>query len=178
MYIISVLILILISAAMAVTLNSSVFTIVDPACFLYIVLICIPILASTGQIRDLNNAFKYAVKTRKAVDKKTLVRARMAVGFMIKLLWAAGIFVAVLSVSCSYTNKDISIEYLMPYIGIGVLPILYAAFLNLLLFPIKMRLELRICDIEEQAENGGESDKEIIEKGNDENTENQAGMDI
>ena len=177
MYIISVLILILISAAMAVTLNSSVFTIVDPACFLYIALICIPILASTGQIRDLNNAFKYAVKTRKA-DKKTLVRARMAVGFMIKLLWAAGIFVAVLSVSCSYTNKDISIEYLMPYIGIGVLPILYAAFLNLLLLPIKMRLELRICDIGEQAENGGESDKEIIEKGNDENTENQAGMDI
>ncbi len=58
----------------------------------------------------------------------------------IKALWTAGIVDTLLGLIFAFTSD----EFICAYVGIAMISLLYAAFLNILLLPMRSRLLVRL----------------------------------
>ena len=127
MYILSLILLILLGIGWSVpTMNTAIVNYLDPA--------------SLIMLRDFNNAFRLSIKRTAPCSKIELLRAIEAVTLTIKALWTAGIVDTLLGLIFAFTSD----EFICAYVGIAMISLLYAAFLNILLLPMRSRLLVRL----------------------------------
>ena len=140
MYILSLILLILLGIGWSVTtINTAIVNYLDPAS-LIMLLVTLPVLLSSGLLRDFNNAFRLSIKRTAPCSKIELLRAIEAVTLTIKALWTAGIVDTLLGLIFAFTSD----EFICAYVGIAMISLLYAAFLNILLLPMRSRLLVRL----------------------------------
>lgn len=141
MYILSLILLILLGIGWSVTtMNAAIVNYLDPASLIMLLLVTLPVLLSSGLLRDFNNAFRLSIKRSAVCSKIELLRAIEAVTLTIKALWTAGIVDTLLGLIFAFTSD----EFICAYVGIAMISLLYAAFLNILLLPMRSRLLVRL----------------------------------
>lgn len=123
---------------------------------LLVLIVTIPILASSGLHKDFNNAFKFTLGKKEADNLIELKRAKEAITLVIKTVILSGIlFWAFETIVISYNviNDADTIEKLNKSISmflaneaIGILSIFYAMVVSLLLLPIGSRLEVKMAE--------------------------------
>ena len=117
--------------------------IADLPTIIVLILFIVPMLASSGLLKDFNNAFRFVLGRKKAVGLKELKRAKEAVKLVIKVLIAGSVFVACLeSIVILYEMDDIS--KLGPLFAVILLMMVYGLAVSLLLFPVESILNVKI----------------------------------
>lgn len=148
MYLLSLILLILLCIGWSVVnMNAAIINYLDPASVVTLVLITLPVLLSAGLLRDFNNAFRLSIKRTAVCSRTELLRAIEAVTLTIKVLWTAGILNTLLGLIYTFTTDEI----IYAYIGISLISLLYAAFFNILLLPLRSRLLVRLHEFPDQA---------------------------
>lgn len=143
MYFISILAIILVSVIL--TFSVSVQYFVDLPSLLLILLLSIPILISSGLLKDFNNAFHIALGKKKSNGLIEIKRALEAVNMMIWTFLCSGLFLFLASMITVLHSLD-DPSYLGPVISVSLLCFIYGAALALLLLPIKAILQVRIIE--------------------------------
>lgn len=76
MYILSLILLILLGIGWSVTtMNTAIVNYLDPASLIMLLLVTLPVLLSSGLLRDFNNAFRLSIKRTAVCSKIELLRA-------------------------------------------------------------------------------------------------------
>lgn len=117
---------------------------IDVPSLLIMFLFTVPMIVSSGLLKDFNNAFRFSIRQKEKVSRLELFRAIEAVSFVIKLLWTAGILAmtaTVLSTLGQHAEENIRFS---GYFAISMEPLVYAAFLVLFLLPVRARLNVRM----------------------------------
>ena len=115
----------------------------DMPTIIMLILFIVPMLASSGLLKDFNNAFRFVLGRKKAEGLKELKRAKEAVKLVIKVLIAGSVFVACLeSIVILYEMDDIS--KLGPIFAVILLMMVYGLAVSLLLFPVESILNVKI----------------------------------
>lgn len=126
----------------------------DIPSLLLILLLVIPILISAGLIKDFRLSFKRAFLERMSVTRAELKRSMEAVMLAVRANWTAGIFCFLIS-SCLIWGLDMEeiggnleqyIHIFLANVAVAVLPLFYAAVLNLILLAVYGRLKKRCID--------------------------------
>ncbi len=143
MYLLSLLLFVLFCIGYAaLKMNGSIVSYLDPTSLILLLLFTLPILLSAGLLRDFNNAFRLSAKRSAACSRTELLRAIEAVTLASKALWTTGILDTILQLIFIFSQNDIQMH--SAYIGISLISLLYAAFLNILLLPLRARLMVRL----------------------------------
>ena len=149
MYLLSLLLFVLFCIGYAaLKMNGSIVSYLDPTSLILLLLFTLPILLSAGLLRDFNNAFRLSAKRSAACSRTELLRAIEAVTLASKALWTTGILDTILQLIFIFSQNDIQMH--SAYIGISSL--LYAAFLNILLLPLRARLMVRLHMLSENTD--------------------------
>lgn len=115
----------------------------DAPTIVMLALFVIPMLASSGMLKDFNNAFRFVMGRKRAESLRELKRAKEAVKLIIKVVIAGSVFVACLeSIVILYEMDDIS--SLGPILAVILLMMVYGLAVSLLLFPVESILTLKI----------------------------------
>lgn len=164
MYFISILAIILVTVILGSSWGFSPFFglnhFVDLPSLLIILLICIPLLISSGLFKDFNNAFRIALNKKAEYGLIEIKRAIEAVSLTIKTLLCAGIFL--FAASLLQILKMLSdLTELGPTIAVALLTLIYTLIFALMLLPIKSILNIRIIEfMPEQTENAAQEETE------------------
>ena len=119
---------------------------VDGMSFMVMVVLVIPIMLSTGFLKDLNNAFRLVWgKKKKDATLLELKRAKLAVEMVCRVLICSSVFVAIVQTIVLLHNMS-DPAYLGPVISMILLAVLYAVVISLLMIPIRAKLEQRILE--------------------------------
>lgn len=164
MYLISVLAIILCFVLNRLLNVSAVVRYFDAMSLLFLFVLIMPIMISTGLLKDLNRAFRMVFGKKGEASMLEMKRAKLAVDTMIKVSMGSGIFVAVMQVQAvlHYMAAPTSIG---PAISIALLAVLYAVVISLLLYPIGAKVEERILEyMPSDAESGMEEQSEVSGK--------------
>lgn len=141
MYILSLILLILLCIGwFVITTNADIVRYLDPASLIMLLLVTLPVLLSAGLLRDFNNAFRLSIRRTVVCSKAELLRAIEAVTLAAKALWTAGILDTLLGLIFAFTAE----EFIRAYVGIALISLLYAAFLSIMLLPVRSRLLVRL----------------------------------
>lgn len=144
MYILSLILLILLCIGwFVITTNADIVQYLDPASLIMLLLVTLPVLLSAGLLRDFNNAFRLSIRRTVVCSKAELLRAIEAVTLAAKALWTAGILDTLLGLIFAFTAE----EFIHAYVGIALISLLYAAFLSVMLLPVRSRLLVRLHDL-------------------------------
>lgn len=131
---------------------ASLASCIDSFALLFILVIVIPLMASMGMLKDVNQAFKLTLGKKKAESLRELKRARLAMTYLIRCSLFAGAMGAVLGgIQVTYFCKDEAIA-LAPSLGVAACPLLYAFVIAIVLLPIEARLEQKILEFMESEE--------------------------
>lgn len=126
---------------------------VDLPTLLIILLICIPILVSSGLFKDFNNAFRITLNKKAEYGLIEIKRAIEAVSLIIKTLLCTGIFLFTASLLQILRMLSDPAE-LGHNISAALLAWVYTLIFALMLLPIKSILNIRIIEfMPEQTEN-------------------------
>lgn len=106
-------------------------------------LIIIPILISGGLLKDLNNAFRLAIKKRKAACLTELKKAKEAVSLTIKTLIVSSVFLFFIQGICAMRKAD-DLSLLGPSMAAAMLAMVYGFGFSLILLPLQSILNVRI----------------------------------
>lgn len=168
MYLLSVLSIVLCFVLIQYVTPAGFGEFMDGAGILFLVVLTIPVMLSTGLLGDLNNAVRLVFGKRREAALVELKRAKLAVDTMIKVSIWSGILATVMEVIAILHNMS-EPSSLGPMISTGLLTLLYAIVVALLLLPIGARLEQRILEYmssapEKEAEEGVKERPEGQEK--------------
>lgn len=149
MYFISILAIILVTIILGNGWGFSPFfgltSFIDLPSLLIILLICIPLLISSGLFKDFNNAFRIALNKKAEYSLIEIKRAIEAVSLTIKTLLCAGIFLFTASLLQILKILSDPVE-LGPTIAVSLLTLIYTLIFALMLLPIKSILNIRIIE--------------------------------
>lgn len=149
MYFISIL------AIIAVTLiaagNTNPKALFDAPSLIIILLICIPMLISSGLLKDFNNAFRIALSRKKEAGLTEIKRAIEAVSLTIKTLFYSSFFLFAISLTAILRNLS-DLTGLGPNLTVAFLTCIYSLALALVLLPIKSILTVRAIEFMQQPE--------------------------
>ena len=119
---------------------------IDPISLVILLLVAIPVLISTGLMKDFNNAFKLGLSKKKEGTIREVKRAIEAVALFQKVIITTGIVAFFLSAILVVIQKP-RYEILMPIIAGGIITHLYAGVMALILQPLEVSLKLRLQDM-------------------------------
>jgi len=144
MYIIFVVLAIIVCFLMAPGISAAYF--VDSVSFIILLLVTIPVLISTGLLKDFNNAFKYGLSKKKEATIREVKRAIEAVALFQKVIITTGIF-SFLFCMVIILMQQPEYEKLLASISVNILSPLYAIVIALILQPLEVSLKLRLQDM-------------------------------
>lgn len=145
MYLISIIAVIGVTIGICILEGMSLTWLLDIPSLLIILLITIPILFSTGMLKDFNNAFAFVLGRKKAESLKQLKRSVEAVTLAIKTLLLSGFFTAFVQLVVilgSLSDKS----KLGSTLAVSILVVVYASGLSLLLVPLRSKLKIQIVE--------------------------------
>lgn len=146
MYFISILAIIFVTVLIGCSSGSFSLTyFVDIPSLLMVLLICIPILISSGLFKDFNNAFRIALSKKSDKSLIEIKRALEAVTLMIKTLLSSGLFLLAASLLTILRRLD-DPSNLGPFLSIALITWVYTLIITLLLLPIKSILNVRVIE--------------------------------
>ncbi len=149
MYFISIL------AIIAVTLiasgSSNPEAIIDAPSLVIVLLICIPMLISSGLLKDFNNAFRIALNRKKESGLTEIKRAIEAISLTIHTLFYSAFFLFAISLIAILKNLS-DPAMLGPSLAVAFLTCIYSLALALVLLPIKSILTVRTIEFMQQPE--------------------------
>ena len=119
---------------------------IDPISLVILLLVAIPVLISTGLMKDFNNAFKLGLSKKKEGTIREVKRAIEAVALFQKVIITTGIVAFFLSAILVVIQKP-RYEILMPSIAVALVATLYAGVMALILQPLEVSLKLRLQDM-------------------------------
>ncbi|MDE7323285.1 MAG: hypothetical protein K2N73_11315 [Lachnospiraceae bacterium] len=148
MYLLSILFLIVFCIGYSLMISGgNIYSYLDLASLILIILSVLPILLSTGLLKDFNNAFRLSIKRREAGSQIELQRAVEAVNLVIKTLWAAGVFhFAFGTIHVMASMEGVT---LIRGISVSMITLLYAVFFIILLLPLRTRLHVCLLELAE-----------------------------
>ena len=174
MYFISILAVVIASVILSfsLTLSVSFKNFLDFPSLLLILLLSIPILISSGLLRDFNNAFRIAIGKKKSGSLTEIKRACKAVSLMIRTFLLSGLFLFLISMITVLHALDTP-DALGPAISVSLLCFIYGTALALMLLPIRAILQVRIIEFMQEPENGLLQEKEDPHGGYAEETQSE-----
>lgn len=114
---------------------------------LLLILIVIPILAGTNMLKDFNNAFRLAMTKKKIYSMPELKRASEAVKLVMQTLICAGLLISMAGIILSFKYAEgQDTNLLFANFSIAILPILYALGFELILLPIRAKVNRLMID--------------------------------
>lgn len=149
MYFISILAIIAVTIIAAGNIDLKVF--LDAPSLIIILLICIPMLISSGLLKDFNNAFRIALKRKKEAGLTEIKRAAEAVSLTIHTLSFSAFFLFAISLISILRNLS-DPAALGPSLAVAFLACIYSLALALALLPIKSILTIRAIEFMQQPE--------------------------
>ena len=145
-----------------VTFSIPIQNLADMPSLLCILLICIPVLISSGLFKDFNNAFRIVLHKKRERSLIEIKRAAEAVNLVIKTVVYSGIFQFLLSLVVVLHRMD-DPAHLGPILASAFLSSIYACGFALILLPLKSILKVQIIEfMPEQKE--GQAQEEIIQQ--------------
>lgn len=159
MYFISILAIILVSIIL--TFSVSIESFMDFPSLLLVLLLSIPILISSGLLKDFNNAFLIALGKKKNGSLTEIKRALEAVNMMIRTFLCSGLFLFLTAMITVLHRMDTP-ESLGPSISVSLLCFIYGTALALLLLPVKSILQVRIIEFMPASEDEILQEKESL----------------
>ena len=119
---------------------------IDPISLVILLLVAIPVLISTGLMKDFNNAFKLGLSKKKEGTIREVKRAIEAVALFQKVIITTGIVAFFMSAILVLIQRP-EYEILMPSIAVALVAPLYAGVMALILQPLEVSLKLRLQDM-------------------------------
>lgn len=145
MYLLSILAVILCFVLGQLALPTQIGSFLDSMSLLFLAVLVIPLMISSGLLKDLNNAVRLVFGKKREVSLLELKRAKLAVDTLIRVSFCSSVLVAVMElVAILHMMSDPA--HLGPMISTTLLTILYAAVIALLFLPIGALLEQRILE--------------------------------
>lgn len=145
MYLLSILAVVLCFALVQFMAPTRIGDFMDSASILFLLVLVIPLMLSSGLLKDLNNAIRLLFGKKKVTSLLELKRAKLAVDMLIKVSFCSSILVTMMElVAILHTMSDLA--KLGPMISVTILTILYAAVIALLFLPIGAQLAQRILE--------------------------------
>lgn len=142
-----ILFIVLMIVLFVVTSSGSSFAYyIDPISLVILLLVGIPVLISTGLMKDFNNAFKLGLSKKKEGTIRDVKRAIEAVALFQKVIITTGIVAFFLSAILVVIQKP-EYEILLPSIAVALVAPLYASVMALILQPLEVSLKLRLQDM-------------------------------
>ena len=144
MYILFIVLMIVLCVVTGPTLAYQYY--IDPISLVILLLVGIPVLTSTGLMKDFNNACKLGLSKKKEGTIREVKRAIEAVALFQKVIITTGIVAFFMSAVLVLIQRP---EYgiLMPSMAVASLSPLYASVIALILQPIEVSLKLRLQDM-------------------------------
>lgn len=139
MYLLGVLVFIMLTIFIAFSSAVSLGTLIDLTSLLLILLITIPVILLSGYGRDFAKAFKFTMVKGNETTLQELKRAQEAVALAMKTIMYSGVFGTLLGFIVFLRNMNDPAS-LGPSIIVSTITILYAIILNIILLPVKARL--------------------------------------
>lgn len=164
MYLISVLAIILCFVLNQFLNRTACVQYFDALSLLFLAVLIIPIMISTGLLKDLNHALRLVLGKKSEASMLEMKKAKLAVDTMIKVSMCSGIFVAIMQghAVLHYMAAPTSIG---PAISIALLTVFYALAISLFLYPIGAKIERQILEYMPSCPEGGtEEQKGISDK--------------
>lgn len=128
---------------------SGVTYFLDAVSFVMLGILTVPMLISSGLVKDFNNAFRLSMSKNKISSMGEVKRAIEAVNLVMKVVLVAGVFIATCLFVIMLHELDAP-ETLGPKTAIAILSLVYALAINLFLLPLKSRLKMRLQDYMEE----------------------------
>lgn len=150
MYFISILAIILVTVITSYSISIYVF--MDIPSLLLVLLLNIPILISSGLLKDLHNAFRIVFGKKSGYSLIEIKRAAEAVNMTIRTLLCSGAFLFLISMVTMLGHLD-DPSILGPYLSAALLCPIYACGMAILLLPIKSILQVRTIEFMPLQEN-------------------------
>lgn len=144
MYLLSIIALIIVCVIMSPGVDVRIY--LDPISLLVLFLVSIPVLISTGLMKDFSNAFRLSISRKKETSIRDLKRAIEAVALFQKVIILTGIFSFLFCMVIILMNKP-DYESLIFSISVNILSPLYAVVIALILQPMEVSLRLRLQDM-------------------------------
>ncbi len=149
MYILAIVGVILSVLVMAISSGLGVSTTLvmyfDIPSVILLIILCIPMLLAAGLLRDFNNAFAIALSKKKIASITEIKRAIEAVELTMKSLMYGSIFTFLFSLIIILRCVD-SLQLLAPNFSVAILTFIYAIGFNMLLLPIKAKLNIKMTE--------------------------------
>lgn len=134
---------------------------VDIPSLLLLMIIGIPMLLATGLGKDFIAAFRLALGKEKEAGLETRKRAMEAVELFMKTMRYGGMFTALLQFLAICTYNELDPAAWRASLGVLSIALLYAYAINLLLMPIKSRLNIGIIEYMQNVGTDREEGEEI-----------------
>lgn len=151
MYFLSMVSVILLTVVMCRVDGSYYAPYFDFLSILFLVLFLIPLLISSGLLKDFQNAFRLGIGRKEAADLMELKRAKEAVSLTIRIMLILSVFMfAVQGVSIIYNVDDPAL--LGPSFSVSLLSFIYGMGIALVLFPLQARLNIKIQEFVSEKE--------------------------
>lgn len=145
MYLFALLGIVLSVIFMTVFSGLGILTLIDFPSIILLIIINIPILISARLLKDFNNAFALTLSKKKAGSLMEIKRAIEAVTLSMKSLFYSGLFIFFMALIIILKNLS-SPETLGPSLAVAILSFIYAIVLNLIMLPIKSKLNLLLIE--------------------------------
>ena len=144
MYFIAVIVfIILIGLVYLATMGGSFLALLDLVSLIGILLPTVPMLAASGLVKDFFRSFSIAYQKNCTADKQEIIRSMTAVKLMSILFLFSGILSSVLGVISMLHRLD-DPAALGPNVSVALISLLYGIILNILLLPVKAKLEMLV----------------------------------
>lgn len=145
MYLLGVLIFMFLLIMIPLFSSVSLLTLADPLSLLILLLIVIPVLLLSGYGKDFIYAFKLTATKQKEEDLAKLKRASEAVSLVMKAILYGGAFGSLLGCIALLRQMD-DPATIGPYIMAAFVILLYAIVINIMLLPIKAKIDKMIIE--------------------------------
>ncbi len=145
MYLIGLLVFMVLTILFSGFSAGAVGNLVDPQSLLVILLVTIPVVLLAGSGKDFVNAFKLTVTKQKEVDIAELKKASAAISLVMKTILYSGVFGSLLGCIALLRQMD-DPAALGPHIMGALIALLYAMIFNIMLLPIKAKVDKMIIE--------------------------------
>lgn len=144
MYILFIVLMIVLCVVTGPTLAYQYY--IDPVSLVILLLVGIPVLISTGLMKDFNNAFRLGLSKKKEGTIREVKRAIEAVALFQKVIITTGLVAFFMSAILVLVQRP-EYEILMPSMAVASIAPLYASVIALILQPLEVSLKLRLQDM-------------------------------
>ena len=149
MYIFSILAVVLLMIIMMACTGSLGMSMlacyIDMPSLILLIVLCVPMLISSGLMKDFNRAFKIGITKNKEVSLTEIKRSIEAVELVMKVLIYGAVFILIFTLIIILRSLN-DLSHLGPNLAVAVLPLIYALALELILIPLKSRLRIKMME--------------------------------